>query len=183
MLFLLLPHLMLSAQDASIRPFAIEVEEGVLEDLDTRLAQTRWPAASPARGWEYGVDLDYMKDLVAHWRSNYNWRAWEKKLNSFPQFKTEIDGLDLHFIHARSPHADATPLVLVHGWPGSVVEFHKIIGPLTEPEKHGGRVEDAFHVRGPLPARLRILGSAERTRMERQPHGGSDRGFDGAIGV
>jgi pimeloyl-ACP methyl ester carboxylesterase len=140
---------LLFAQDSSIRPFSIEVDDAVLEDLSNRLTQTRWPAPTPVVGWEYGVDLSYMKDLVAHWRSNYDWRVWEKKLNAFDQFKTEIDGLDLHFIHVRSPHADAVPLLLVHGWPGSVFEFHKIIGPLTEPEKHGGRAEDAFHVVAP----------------------------------
>ena len=133
----------------AIRSFTIRVEDEVLEDLDRRLASTRWPDAIDGSGWNYGIDLAYMRDLVDHWQNGYDWRAWEQTLNALDQFTTTIDGLDVHFIHQRSPHPEALPLVLVHGWPGSVVEFHEIIGMLTEPEQHGGRPEDAFHVVAP----------------------------------
>ena len=130
----------------AIRPFQIKVEQSVLDDLQQRLKGTRWPDALEGTSWEYGVDLAYMQELVEYWRTEYDWRKQEKSLNDFPQFITTIDGIDLHFIHVRSQHENALPLVLVHGWPGSVYEFHKIISRLTEPEKHGGKVEDAFHV-------------------------------------
>lgn len=136
----------LSGDSHAIRPFEIQVDEGVLRDLQERLARTRWPDQIPGSSWEYGVDLGYMKGLVDYWRTAYDWRKQERLLNQFPQFTTEIDGIRLHFIHHRSKHANALPLVIVHGWPGSIYEFYKIIGPLTEPEKHGGRPEDAFHV-------------------------------------
>lgn len=134
----------LSAQD--IRPFRIEVRDDVLQDLRKRLEMTRWPAAAPTSDWQYGVPLEYAKALAEHWRTNFDWRARETEINALPQFKTEIDGIDLHFMHVLSPHETALPLVLVHGWPGSFVEFMKVIGPLTEPDKHGGKREDAFHV-------------------------------------
>ena len=130
----------------SIRPFKIEVDDDVLEDLESRLARVRWPDQIPDSGWEYGVNLSYMQHLVEYWRTEYDWRRHERALNEFPQFQTRIDGLDIHFLHVRSPHATATPLVLVHGWPGSVYEFYKIIPMLTEPERHGGAASDAFHV-------------------------------------
>ena len=134
----------LSAQD--IRPFRIDVKDAVLQDLQKRLEMTRWPGPAPTSDWQYGVPLDYAKALVEHWRTNFDWRAHEKEINARPQFMTMIDGIDMHFMHVRSPHDNALPLVLVHGWPGSFVEFMKVIGPLTEPEKHGGMAEDAFHV-------------------------------------
>ena len=133
----------------AIRPFTIQVSDSELEDLQRRLVSTRWPDAIDGSGWDYGIDLSYMRELVDYWRDGYDWRAWEQTLNDLDQFTTTIDGLDIHFIHHRSPHPDALPLVLVHGWPGSVVEFHEIIGMLTEPEKHGGRAEDAFHIVAP----------------------------------
>jgi pimeloyl-ACP methyl ester carboxylesterase len=141
-----------AAQDpvpAGIKPFRIDVEEAVLKDLELRLGKTRWPDQVPDSAWEYGVDLAYVKSLVSHWRSGYDWRRHESALNAFPQFTTELDGLTLHFIHVRSPHENALPLLLVHGWPGSVVEFQEIIPMLTEPEKFGGRSEDAFHIIAP----------------------------------
>ncbi len=134
------------SSDAPIKPFKIAVDDDVLRDLNARLARTRWPDQIDRTGWEYGVELDYMKRLVAYWRDEYDWRGHERRLNEFEQFTTEIDGLDVHFIHQRSKHDDATPLVLVHGWPGSVYEFYKIIPMLTDPTAHGGRAEDAFHV-------------------------------------
>ncbi len=130
----------------AIRPFTIQVDDATLDDLQRRLAQTRWPDQIEGTGWEYGVDQKFMRELVEYWRTKYDWREQERRLNAFPQFKTRIDGIDLHFLHVRSPHAHAKPLVLVHGWPGSVCEFAKIIPMFTEPEKHGGRAEDAFHV-------------------------------------
>lgn len=132
--------------DAEIRPFTIQAEESVLKDLNERLEKTRWPDQIPGSQWDHGPDVAWMRALCDYWRTKYDWRAEEKKLNSAPQFKTVIDGIDLHFIHVKSKHADATPLVLVHGWPGSVVEFMKVIEPLTDPQKHGGKAEDAFHV-------------------------------------
>ena len=130
----------------AICKFKISVDDSLLTDLRRRLATTRWPDQIEKTGWEYGVNVDHMKELIEYWRKEYDWREHERSLNEIPQFKTRIDGIDLHFLHARSPHADALPLVLVHGWPGSVYEFYKIIPMLTEPEKHGGRAEDAFHV-------------------------------------
>ena len=133
-------------QRTSVRPFRIKVKQSVLDDLDQRLARTRWPDQIEKSGWQYGVDLAYMKQLVEHWRTKYDWRAAEQKLNTHPQFTTTLDGLEVHFVHVRSSHTDATPLLLVHGWPGSFYEFQKMIPMLTDPEKHGGRAEDAFHV-------------------------------------
>lgn len=134
-------------QDASEpEPFRIRVDEAVLVDLDERLARTRWPQQLDGSGWSHGPDVAWMRELVDYWRNGYDWRAEEKRLNAFPQYTVPIDGLNLHFLHVMSPNPDATPLVLVHGWPGSVYEFHKLIPMLTEPEKYGGRAEDAFHV-------------------------------------
>ncbi len=147
-LFSVLVSGLLPAQepDDSIRPFQIEVEQSVLDDLQQRLARTRWPDTVEGAEWDYGVDLTYMQELAEYWRTEYDWRAEERRLNQWPQFKTNIDGLDIHFVHVRSKHEDALPLILVHGWPGSFVEFAKVIGPLTDPEAHGGTAEDAFHV-------------------------------------
>ncbi len=134
------------ADDTAVKPFQIRVEEAVLQDLQERLARTRFPDQIAKSGWDYGLDAAYLKELVEHWRTRYDWRAWESKLNQLDQFKTNIDGLDIHFIHQRSKEKKAIPLLLVHGWPGSFVEFYKVIGPLTDPVAHGGKAEDAFHV-------------------------------------
>jgi pimeloyl-ACP methyl ester carboxylesterase len=130
----------------AIVPFKIQVPAVVLRDLKARLAQTRWPNQIAGSGWEDGADLAYMKELVAYWRDRFDWRAQERTLNQFDQFKTNIDGLDIHFIHQRSREPNAMPLVLTHGWPGSIVEFTKVIGPLTDPVRYGGSAEDAFNV-------------------------------------
>ena len=130
----------------AIRPYKVHVDDAVLADLRERLARTRWPDQIEGSGWAYGVDLAYMKQLVEYWRTTFDWRAAERRLNAFDQFTTPIDGIELHFIHQRSKHPNALPLVLTHGWPGSVAEFLKVIGPLTDPEAHGGKAEDAFHV-------------------------------------
>lgn len=133
------------ASDA-VTPFHLHVPEAALEDLRDRLARTRWPERETVSGWEQGVPLDRARALADYWQHEYDWRRCEAALNAIGQFKTVIDGLELHFLHRRSPNPNALPLVLTHGWPGSVVEFLKVIGPLTDPEAHGGRAEDAFHV-------------------------------------
>ncbi len=129
-----------------IRPFKIAVDDAVLRDLKDRLARTRWPDQIDDTAWEYGVPVAYMKELAEYCQTKYDWREQEKKLNQLDQFVTTIDGLDIHFVHVRSKEKNALPLVIVHGWPGSFVEFQKIIGPLTDPVAHGGKAEDAFHV-------------------------------------
>jgi pimeloyl-ACP methyl ester carboxylesterase len=116
----------------AITPFAIDVGEDALDDLRRRLRSTRWPEPATAGGWVQGVPLEYLRDLCGYWADAYDWRATESRLNKLPQFRAEIDGLGVHFVHVRSPHADAVPLVLTHGWPGSFVEFEQVIGPLTD---------------------------------------------------
>ncbi|MDO3705498.1 epoxide hydrolase [Micromonospora sp. C28SCA-DRY-2] len=129
-----------------ITPFRIDIPQADLDDLRDRLARTRWPRQLPGDGWSRGVPLDYLRDLAEHWATGYDWRAQEARLNEFPQFVTEIDGLDVHFLHVRSPEPDALPLILTHGWPNSFVEFTELIGPLTDPRAHGADPADAFHV-------------------------------------
>jgi pimeloyl-ACP methyl ester carboxylesterase len=129
-----------------IRPYRLEVSREALDDLRDRLARTRWPVQLPGAEWSRGVPVAYLRELVDYWANSYDWRAQEQRLGEFPQFVTEIDGQTIHFLHVRSPEPDATPLVLSHGWPGSVVEFLDVIGPLTDPRSHGGDPADAFHV-------------------------------------
>lgn len=132
-----------------IRPFRIDIPQAQLDDLRRRLRDTRWPEREAVEDWTQGTPLSYVQQVCAHWAEVYDWRATEARLNAFPQFVTEIDGLDIHFIHARSPHEGAAPLIITHGWPGSIVEFLKVIGPLTDPVKYGGSAADAFHVVAP----------------------------------
>ncbi|QFY09912.1 alpha/beta fold hydrolase [Nonomuraea phyllanthi] len=132
-----------------ISPFRIDVPQSALDDLHDRLARTRWPDELPGVGWTYGIPVPYVRRLAEYWRDAYDWREHEAALNEYPQFTTEIDGQNIHFLHVRSPEPDALPLVLTHGWPGSVVEFTKVIGPLTDPRAHGGDPADAFHVVAP----------------------------------
>ncbi|MBO0702802.1 MAG: epoxide hydrolase [Candidatus Dormibacteraeota bacterium] len=132
--------------EARIRPFRIDVPEADLEDLHERLARTRWPDELPGVGWSRGVPAGYLRDLARYWRETYDWRAQEARLNRLPQFTTTIDGANVHFLHVRSPEPEALPLVITHGWPGSFVEFLRILGPLTDPRRHGGDPADAFHV-------------------------------------
>jgi pimeloyl-ACP methyl ester carboxylesterase len=134
---------------ASVRPFRIETPQAELDDLHRRLDATRWPSSQLGEGWARGIPLDYLRELASYWRHEYDWRAQEAQLNAFAQFSTEIDGQHLHFIHVRSPEPDATPLILSHGWPGSIAEFMKVIGPLSDPRAHGGDPADAFHVVAP----------------------------------
>ncbi|MBU3701348.1 MAG: epoxide hydrolase 1 [Acidimicrobiia bacterium] len=127
-------------------PFTIDVPDAVLDDLRRRLDATRWPDQAPGDPWSLGIPVDVMREAVDHWRTGYDWRAREARMNAWPNFVTEAAGERVHFIHVRSPHVDATPIVLTHGWPGSFVEFLDVLGPLTDPTAHGGRPEDAFHV-------------------------------------
>ena len=137
-----------AAADATsaIRPFRIEIPQADLDDLHGRLAHTRWPDELPGVGWSRGVPLGYLQELAEYWRTRYDWRAWEAKLNEYPQFTTTIDGQTIHFLHVRSPEPNALPLIFTHGWPGSIVEFLDVIGPLTDPRAHGGDPADAFDV-------------------------------------
>ena len=118
----------------------------MLADLKARLAAPRLIRALNGGGWQLGTDVDYLRDLVTYWRDRFDWRAQERRLNAMEQFTTTIDGLQVHFVHRRSAHAGALPLLVTHGWPGSIAEFTKIIGPLTDPPAHGGDPADAFHV-------------------------------------
>ncbi|MBF6465369.1 epoxide hydrolase [Nocardia beijingensis] len=130
----------------SIRPFRIEIPQAQLDDLHERLLETRWPDELPGVGWSRGVPVDYLKDLATHWRTRFDWRAQEALLNELPHFVTDVDGQTIHFLHVRSPEADATPLVLLHGWPGGFTDFLDVIGPLSDPRSHGGDPADAFHL-------------------------------------
>jgi len=134
---------------ASISPFQVAIPESDLLDLRDRLARTRWPTEIPGAGWDRGVPVDYLQGLARYWRDDYDWRKHEAQLNQHPQFTTTIDGQNVHFLHVRSPEPAALPLIITHGWPGSIVEFLDIIGPLTDPAAHGGDPADAFHVVAP----------------------------------
>ncbi len=129
----------------ALERFHIEVPEDDLVDLRDRLARTRWPEPETVDDWSQGVPLDYLRDLCGYWQEHYDWRATESRLNQLDHFKTRIDGLDIHFVHARS-REDALPLVITHGWPGSILEFEAVIGPLTDPARYGGVAADAFHL-------------------------------------
>ncbi len=129
-----------------LRPYRIDVPDAVLGDLRERLAGTRWPEAIPGAEWDYGADVHAIRDLCAYWQDGYDWRQVEAQLNRVPQFLCEVDGVDLHFWHVRGTGPDPLPLLLVHGWPGSIYEFHALLGPLTDPGAHGGDPADAFDV-------------------------------------
>jgi pimeloyl-ACP methyl ester carboxylesterase len=132
--------------DGAITPFQVKVDDQQIDDLRSRLARTRWPEAEPVSDWSQGVPSAYLSELCDYWAGEYDMRRLADHLGAWPQFRSEIDGLGIHFIHARSPHPEAIPLLLTHGWPGSVVEFLKVIGPLVDPPAHGGDAADAFHV-------------------------------------
>ena len=147
----------------AIETFSIHVEDEVLDDLKRRLAATRFPEQIEGTDWDYGTELGYVKELVAYWRDKFDWRAVESRLNSFDHFRTTLDGQKIHFIHQRSKHENALPIVISHGWPGTVMEFLDVIGPLVDPTAHGGNEEDAFHVVCPsLPG----YGFSEPTRSK-----------------
>lgn len=140
-----LPHTLLAATaDSAIRPFRVHIPDAALADLRRRLAATRWPAKETVADASQGVPLAKLQPLVRYWEKRYDWRKAEAKLNALPQYMTNIDGVDIHFIHVRSRHPNAMPLLITHGWPGSIFEFLKLIGPLTDPTAFGGRAEDAF---------------------------------------
>jgi epoxide hydrolase len=151
-----------TVSDTSIEQFRIDIPQGDLDDLRERLERTRWPDELPGSAWDYGVPLEYLQGLTSYWLTGYDWRQHEERLNQLPQFTTEIDGAGVHFIHVRSPEPDAMPLLILHGWPGSVVELERLVGPLTDPRAHGGDPNQAFHVvapslpgygfSGPIPA-------------------------------
>ena len=148
-----------SLSNQEIQPFRVDIPQADLDDLHDRLGRTRWTNELPLEqrgtgvpigpvppGWEYGVPVEYVRELVEYWRHGYDWRSWEARLNSYDQFTTNIDGQDIHFLHVRSPEPDATPLILTHGWPSTVVEYLGHIDKLTDPRSHGGDPSDAFHV-------------------------------------
>ena len=142
----LLTVLAVNGNAQAIVPFKIQVPDSVLAELKRRLAQARFADEFQDAGWDYGTNLAYLKSIVEYWRDRYDWRAQEKRLNAFDQFKTSIDGVDIHFIHQRSKNANAMPLLLLNGWPSSIIEYEKVIGPLTDPVAYGGRALDSFHV-------------------------------------
>jgi pimeloyl-ACP methyl ester carboxylesterase len=133
-------------EERAIRSFRLEVPQADLDDLSQRLSRARWPDEIPGDDWKRGVPLDHLRELAEYWRTSYDWRKHEAELNDLPQFEIEIDGQRIHFIHVRSAEADALPLIMTHGWPGSIVEFLDVIGPLTDPVGHGGERTDAFHL-------------------------------------
>lgn len=149
-----------------VHPFRVDVPQSDIDDLHRRLDATRWPDELPGVGWAYGVPKDYLQDLVHHWRHVYDWRAAEERLNSWPQFTTEIDGARVHFAHIRSPEPDATPLIMTHGWPGSIVEFTDVVGPLTDPRAYGGDPADAFHLVVPSIPGFGLSGPTRDTGWE-----------------
>jgi pimeloyl-ACP methyl ester carboxylesterase len=136
----------MTVPDRQVDPFTLDIDQSVIDDLHDRLDCTRWSPVLPGAPWAKGVPVDHLRDLVAYWRERYDWRTQEAALNAHPQFTTHIDGAQVHFLHVTSPVEDAMPLLSLHGWPGSVVEFLDVIGPLTDPAAHGGRPEDAVHV-------------------------------------
>jgi pimeloyl-ACP methyl ester carboxylesterase len=152
-----------TAEATAIRPFHAEFPQGALEDLRRRIAATRWPTRELVGDRSQGVQLATIQELARYWTSDYDWGKCESRLNALPQFKTEIDGEDIHFIHVKSPHEDALPLIMTHGWPGSVIELLESVGPLTEPTAHGGRAEDAFDL--VLPSIAGYGFSAEPTEL------------------
>src|SRR5215203_5896531 len=131
-------------EGAEVRPFRVDIPEEDLADLRRRIAATRWPSKELVEDRSQGVQLATMQELARYWATDYDWRKGEARLNALPQFMTEIVGVDIHFIHVRSPHENALPLIMTHGWPGSVFELLETVGPLTDPTAHGGRAEDAF---------------------------------------
>ena len=164
--------------DTAIRPFRVDVPEAELVDLRRRIAATRWPSQELVEDRSQGVQLATIRELARYWATEHDWRACEAKLNALPQFKTEIDGVDIHFIHVKSRHEDALPLIMTHGWPGSVIELLDVVGPLTDPTAHGGRAEDAFDLVLPSLPGYGFSGEPSRDRLGRRPHRGRLGGAD-----
>lgn len=130
----------------TISPFKVDISPKAIDELRARLAATRWPEPETVNDWSQGIPAAYMMEICEYWRTDYDWYRWQEKLNGFDQFKTTIDGVGIHFIHVKSPHQNARPIIMTHGWPGSVVEFHKVIEALADPTRFGGEAADAFHV-------------------------------------
>ena len=139
-------ELVLPPTTKALTPFEVHVPEAALDDLKRRLADTRWPNKEPLADWSQGVPLAKAQALVEYWRTRYDWRRIERSLNALPQFRAQVDGLGVHLIHVRSKHPDALPIVITHGWPGSIIEFLQVIAPLVDPTAHGGKPDEAFHV-------------------------------------
>ena len=167
----------------AVVPYKIQVPDAVLTDLKARLARTRFPDEIPGTGWDYGANLGYMKELITYWRDKYDWRAQEKRLNQFDQFTTNIDGLNIHFVHQRSKVPNARALLLLNGWPGSIEEFAQVIGPLTDPVAHGGRAEDAFNVIVPDMPGYAFFRQAQRAGLLAGAHRQHVGDFDGPAGL
>ena len=146
-----------------VEPFEIAVADDVIEDLQDRLRRTRWPEAETVDDWSQGIPLAYVQEVCDYWANEYDWRARERALNRFDQFTAHVADMDVHFIRVRSPEAGAVPVIITHGWPGSVVEFHKVIGPLTDPVAHGGSASDAFDVVCPSLPGFGFSGKPSRT--------------------
>jgi len=147
------------------KPFTITIDDDVLEDLKQRLARTRWPDEIPEAPWKYGSSLSYIKELIEYWQKEYDWRATERKLNSFAQYTVHLDDIDLHYIHVPGVGPSPMPLIISHGWPGSVYEFIKIIGPLTDPARYGSDPKDAFTVVAPSLPGYGFSSLSNRRRM------------------
>lgn len=156
-----------ASTDTAIRPFRIAVPQAQLDDLNRRLEATRWPERETVSDASQGARLENIQALVAYWRTAYDWRKLEARINRYPQFLTNIDGVDIHFLHVRSKHPDAMPLIMTHGWPGSIVELLKVIEPLTDPTAHGGKAEDAFHLVLPSLPGYGFSGKAESPGWDR----------------
>ena len=139
-------QLVLSPATTAVTPFEVRVPEAALEDLKRRLANTLWPNKEPVADWSQGVPLAKARALIEYWRTRYDWRRVERSLNALPHFRTQLDGLGVHFIHVRSKHPNALPIIVTHGWPGSIIEFLQVISPLVDPTAHGGQPDQAFHV-------------------------------------
>jgi pimeloyl-ACP methyl ester carboxylesterase len=153
--------------DTSIQPFRVNVPDEELAELRRRIAATRWPSKELVGDRSQGVQLTTIQELARYWATDYDWRKCEARLNALPQFKAEVDGVDIHFIHVKSPHPDALPLIMTHGWPGSVIELLEVVGPLTDPTAHGGRAEDAFDL--VLPSLPGYAFSGEPTELGWDP--------------
>ena len=166
-----------------VRPFTVSIPDSEIDDVKQRLARTRWPDPETVGDWSQGVRVENARSLVDYWERGYDWRRLESGLNRFPQFLTEIDGLDIHFIHVRSKNPDAMPLILTHGWPGSIVEFLKLIGPLTDPVSFGGDAADSFERRRPVAPRVRVLRQAHGDRVDCVAHRKRVGGADEASGL
>jgi hypothetical protein len=158
-----------SADVTAVRPFTIEIPEAEVEDLRTRIMATRLPEKEPVDDASQGVQVATMRELVRYWGTQYDLRRVERRLNARPQLMTEIDGLDIHFIHVKSPHENALPVMMIHGRPGSVVEMLKVVGPLTDPTAHGGGPTDAFECGDSVDPGLRVLRQADDHRLGPRP--------------